>query len=66
MDARILSDPGNGAGLVRFETLKRTALAREFMILESWKDQQAFDAHVASAHHKQFRDKVTHARSAPH
>jgi len=31
------------------------------VILESWKDQQAFDAHVATAHHKQFREKV-----APH
>ena len=49
------------AGLTRFEILQRTAPSREFVILESWKDQQSFDAHVASAHHKQFREKV-----APH
>ena len=49
------------AGLIRFEILQRTAPSREFVILESWKDQQAFDAHVATAHHKQFREKV-----APH
>jgi quinol monooxygenase YgiN len=46
------------AGLARFEILQRTSPSREFVILESWKDQQAFDAHVASAHHKLFRDNV--------
>jgi quinol monooxygenase YgiN len=53
------------AGLIRFEIMQRTAPAREFVILESWKDQQAFDAHVASAHHKQFREKLTPHLSAP-
>jgi quinol monooxygenase YgiN len=53
------------AGLIRFEIMQRTAPAREFVILESWKDQQAFDAHVASAHHKQFREKVTPHLIAP-
>ena len=53
------------AGLTRFEILQRTAPAREFVILESWKDQQSFDAHVASAHHKQFREKVTPHLIAP-
>src|SRR5262245_64242245 len=53
------------AGLIRFEVLQRTAPAREFVILESWKDQQAFDAHVASAHHKQFREQVTPHLIAP-
>ncbi len=53
------------AGLIRFEILQRTAPAREFVILESWKDQQAFDAHVATAHHKQFREKVTPHLIAP-
>jgi len=53
------------AGLTRFEILQRTAPSREFVILESWKDQQAFDAHVASAHHKQFREKVAAHLIAP-
>jgi autoinducer 2-degrading protein len=53
------------AGLLRFEILQRTAPAREFVILESWKDQASFDAHVASAHHKQFREKVTPHLIAP-
>jgi quinol monooxygenase YgiN len=49
------------AGVIRFEILQRTSPSREFVILESWKDQQAFDAHVATAHHKQFRAQI-----APH
>jgi quinol monooxygenase YgiN len=49
------------AGVTRFEILQRTSPSREFVILESWKDQQAFDGHVATAHHKQFR-----AQLAPH
>lgn len=46
------------AGLIRFEILQRSSPAREFVVLESWKDQQAFDAHVATAHHKQFREAI--------
>ena len=46
------------AGLVRFEILQRTSPSSQFVILESWKDQAAFDAHVAAAHHKQFREKI--------
>jgi quinol monooxygenase YgiN len=53
------------AGVIRFEILQRTAPSREFVVLESWKDQQAFDAHVATAHHKQFREKVTPHLIAP-
>lgn len=49
------------AGVIRFEILQRMSPSREFVILESWKDQQAFDAHIATAHRKQFREKV-----APH
>ena len=46
------------AGLIRFEILQRTSPSSQFVILESWKDQAAFDAHVAAAHHKQFREKI--------
>jgi quinol monooxygenase YgiN len=53
------------AGLIRFEVLQRTTPAREFVILESWNDQRAFDAHVATAHHKQFREKATPHLIAP-
>ncbi len=53
------------AGLIRFEILQRRAPSRQFVILERWKDQQAFDAHIATAHHKQFRESVTPHLIAP-
>jgi quinol monooxygenase YgiN len=52
-------------GLVRFEVLQRTAPSNQFVILEAWKDQAALDAHGATAHAKQFRDKVTPLLIAP-
>lgn len=52
-------------GLIRFEILQRTSPSREFVILESWKDQQAFDDHVAMAHHKQFRESIAPYLIAP-
>ena len=62
---QLASASRNDAGVTRFEILQRTAPSREFVILESWKDQQAFDAHVASAHHKQFREAVGSHLIAP-
>jgi quinol monooxygenase YgiN len=52
-------------GLIRYEVLQRVSPANQFMALEIWKDQQAFDAHVASAHRKAFREKVTPLLLAP-
>jgi quinol monooxygenase YgiN len=46
------------AGVVRFEILQRTDPSSQFVMLESWKDQGAFDAHVATEHHKQFRERI--------
>jgi quinol monooxygenase YgiN len=46
------------AGNTRFEILERTAPNYQFAIVSSWKDQKAYDAHVASAHYKEFRDKI--------
>jgi quinol monooxygenase YgiN len=53
------------AGLVRFEILQRTAPSNQFVILEAWKDQAALDAHAATAHAKQFREKVQPSLIAP-
>ena len=52
-------------GAMRFEVLQRTAPTNQFMILEIWKDQQALDAHGATAHAKQFRDKIAPMLIAP-
>jgi quinol monooxygenase YgiN len=47
-------DEGNS----RFEILQRTAPANQFAVVSTWKDQKAYDAHVAAAHTKEFREKV--------
>src|SRR5262245_12342119 len=52
-------------GNTRFEILQRTAPANQFAIVAIWKDQKAYDAHVAAAHTKDFREKIrTHLISA--
>jgi quinol monooxygenase YgiN len=45
-------------GNTRFDILQRTAPSNQFAIVASWKDQKAYDAHLASAHSKEFRDKI--------
>jgi quinol monooxygenase YgiN len=49
------------AGNLLFQILQRTAPAHQFVIVATWKDQQALDAHDSAAHSKQFRSQV-----APH
>ena len=46
------------AGNLLFQILQRTAPAHQFVILATWKDQQALDAHSAAAHSKQFRSQT--------
>ena len=43
---------------MRFEILQRTAPSNQFAIVSIWKDQKAYDAHVAAAHTKDFREKI--------
>jgi quinol monooxygenase YgiN len=53
------------AGLLRFEILQRTTPSNQFVVLQAWKDEQALNAHAATAHAKEFRDKVTPMLIAP-
>jgi quinol monooxygenase YgiN len=53
------------AGLLRFEILERTAPSNQFVIIEAWKDEAALTAHAATAHAKQFRDKMQPHLIAP-
>ena len=46
------------AGNLLFQILQRTAPAHQFVIVATWKDQQALDAHEAASHYKQFRSKL--------
>ena len=52
-------------GLIRYEVLQRVSPTNQFMALEIWKDQPAYDAHMASPHRKMFREKVLPLLLAP-
>ena len=45
-------------GNTRFDILQRTAPSNQFAIVAVWKDQKAYDAHLAAAHSKEFREKI--------
>jgi quinol monooxygenase YgiN len=53
------------AGNLLFQILQRTAPANQFVIVATWKDQQALDAHDAAAHSKQFRSQIEPLLIAP-
>ena len=52
-------------GAVRFEALQRVPESNQFLLLEIWKDQRAFDMHNGAAHTKSFREQVTPLLIAP-
>ncbi len=45
-------------GNTRFEILQRASPPNQFVIVATWKDQKAYDAHTAAAHTKDFRTKI--------
>ena len=46
------------AGFVRFELFEQLGPQGNFAIVETWKDQQAFDTHAGAAHSRQYRDAL--------
>jgi len=51
--------------LIHFAVLQRASPNNQFMIVETWKDQQARDAHMASPERKEFQSKVEPLLIAP-
>jgi len=45
-------------GNMRFDILQRAAPSNQFAIVAIWKDQKAYDAHLAASHTKEFREKI--------
>jgi len=45
-------------GNMRFDILQRAAPSNQFAIVAIWKDQKAYDGHLAASHNKEFRDKI--------
>jgi autoinducer 2-degrading protein len=52
-------------GAVRYEALQRSPESNQFLLLEIWKDQRAFDVHNGAAHTKSFRERVAPMLIAP-
>lgn len=48
----------NESGNLRFEVGQQANRPNHFTVVELWSDQGAYEAHVASAHTRQFRDKL--------
>jgi quinol monooxygenase YgiN len=49
-------------GYVRFDMLEQVGRPGHFVILETWKDQKAFDTHGVTAHVKAFQDALQSLR----
>jgi quinol monooxygenase YgiN len=47
------------AGCVRFEVFQQADRPNHFSVVEAWSDRAAFDAHIVTAHTKEFRMKLT-------
>jgi len=59
------SDSRKDPGSVRFEVLRDVERANHFTIVEVWQNRQAYDAHLALDHTKQFRDKIQQYLGSP-
>jgi len=47
------------SGSVRFEIVQQTNRPNHFTVFEVWRSREAFDANAASAHQREFRDKLS-------
>jgi quinol monooxygenase YgiN len=52
-------------GNLRFDVLQHTMRANHFTVIEAWRDQKAFDAHVGASHTKQYRDELQPMTGSP-
>ena len=53
------------AGNVRFEVLQRIDRPNQLTVLAAWTDQKAFEAHLAAAATREFRDKLRPLLASP-
>lgn len=59
------ADSRKDAGSVRFELLREPARLNHFTIVEVWRSKQDFEAHLASAHSRSFREKLQPILGSP-
>ena len=57
---KALGDANRAAnGNARFEIVQQTNRPNHFTVFEVWRSREAFDANAASAHQREFRDKLS-------
>jgi quinol monooxygenase YgiN len=55
----LADDSRKDQGNVAFDVVQQTSRPNHFTVMEAWKDRKAYDAHVAAAHTRAFRDQLT-------
>jgi quinol monooxygenase YgiN len=55
----LAADSRKEVGVERFEVFQQSSRPNHFTVVEVWKNQKAYDAHITSAHTKKFRDTLT-------
>jgi len=63
--ARLAEASRQEAGNLRFDVVQHMMRANHFTVIEAWRNQQAFDAHVEAAHTKQYRDTLQPMTGSP-
>mgnify|MGYP002814603799 CR=1 FL=1 len=58
-------DSRKDAGSVRFELLREPSRLNHFTIVEVWRNRQDFEAHLAAAHSRSFREKLQPILGSP-
>jgi quinol monooxygenase YgiN len=58
-------DTRKDKGAVRIEVYVQADRGNHFSIVEVWQDQQAYDAHIAAAHTKKFREQIQPSLGSP-
>ena len=52
-------------GNLRFDVVQHMMRANHFTVIETWRNQQALDAHAAAAHTRQYRDELQPMTGSP-
>ena len=55
----LVGDSRKEAGVVRFEVLQQVSRPNHFSVVEIWKDNKAYDAHITAEHTRKFRERLT-------
>jgi quinol monooxygenase YgiN len=55
----LIADSRKEPGSLRFDIFQQGSRPNHFSVVEIWKDQAAYDAHITAAHTKAFRDALT-------